>query len=127
MDKQITEGNILISEFMGPHYESTFAGKGRMRLYVGKRLGRANYEAHELEYHESFDWLMPVIEKIESLPTNKDGGEEFQFSITGDGISITRFDDGSGVIAERVNHIGLSKLMPTWEVVIEFIKWYNQK
>lgn len=74
----------------------------------------------KLAYNESWDLLMPVIEKIENLPTNKEQGEEYQFSITGDGVAITRYDDGSGVIAERVNEIGKSKLISSFEVVAAF-------
>ena len=74
----------------------------------------------QFRYNESWDELMPVIEKIESLPTNKEDGEQYQFSITGDGIAITKYDDGSGVISSRVNEIGKSKLMSAFEVVSNF-------
>ncbi len=74
----------------------------------------------KVAFNESWDLLMPVIEKIESLPTNKEEGEEFQFSITGDAVAITKYDDGSGIIASRVNDIGKSKLMSAFEVVAAF-------
>lgn len=74
----------------------------------------------KVAYNESWDLLMPVIEKIESLPTNKEEGEEFQFNITADGISITKYDDGSGIISSRVNEIGKSKLTSSFEVVSNF-------
>jgi hypothetical protein len=74
----------------------------------------------KIAFNESWDLLMPVIEKIESLPTKKDEGEEYQFSITGDGVTITKYDDGSGIIAQRVNEIGKSKLMSAFEVVAAF-------
>jgi hypothetical protein len=89
-------------------------------------LKGTNYKIHsdgnmgKLAFNESWDLLMHVIEKIESLPTNKDEGEEYQFSITGDGVAITKYDDGSGVIANRVNEIGKSKLMSSFEVVAAF-------
>jgi hypothetical protein len=74
----------------------------------------------KLAFNESMDLLMPVIEKIENLPTDKEKGEEYQFSITCGGIMITKFDDGSGVVAQKPNEIGKSKLQSTFEVVSNF-------
>jgi hypothetical protein len=76
----------------------------------------------KIAYNKSWDLLMPVIEKIENEPTNKEEGEQFQFSITGDGIAITKYDDGTGIVASRVNEIGKSKLQSTFEVVATFCK-----
>ena len=94
-------------------------------LDSGNEIGLDYYLNNKLKYNVSWDALMPVIEKIESLPTDTENAFEFQFSITGDGIAITQFDDGSGIIANRVNEIGKSKLQSTFEVVVEFIKWYT--
>ena len=112
----------LIANFMGwvdSPYPNLPNKVYTMDLSEGKSLDQFRYD-------ESWDELMPVIEKIESLPTNKEDGEEFQFSITGDGVSITQYDDGSGVIASRVNYIGKSKLESAYEVVFEFIKWWSK-
>ena len=60
-----------------------------------------------------FNWLMPVVEKIESL---------------GHGVTVYR----KGC---HINDIGLrstngfnhsSKIEQTYKAVVEFIKWYNQ-
>jgi len=50
-----------------------------IKMYL---IGR-NGHMGKLAFNESWDYLMPVIEKIESLPTDKVKGEEYQFSITG--------------------------------------------
>jgi len=110
MDKnKIFQCNQIIAQFMG----WTVA---EIRIYIVGRNGNMG----KLAYDEKWDLLMPVIEKIESLPTNVDEGEQYQFSITGDGVAITKFDDGSGVISSRVNEIGKSKLMASFEVVSNF-------
>jgi len=90
----------------------------RLRIYITLK----HPSMGKLSFHESWDLLMPVIEKIESEPTNKEDGEQYQFSISGDGISITKYDDGSGVIVSRVNEIGKSKLQSAFEVVALFCK-----
>ena len=118
MTPEQIEGNKLIAEFRG--YKNLHSPN----WYVG--YGRGFYIDDPICYHSSWDLLMPVIEQIESLPTDKESGSQFQFNITGDGISITQFDDGSGIIEQRANEIGKSKLKHSFEVVVEFIKWYNQ-
>ena len=68
---------------------------------------------HELKYHTEWNWLMPVVEKIESLGyvfTIQGGKAEF-----GEMISETRC-----FIAE-------GKLSSTYKAVIEFIKTYNNE
>lgn len=44
--------NKVIAEFMG--------------LNIDKGV-QADYMEHELKYHTSWDWLMPVIEKIQNI------------------------------------------------------------
>ena len=64
-----------------------------------------------MEYHTTWDWLMPVVEKIESLGyvfTIQGGKAEY-----GEMISETRC-----IIAE-------GKLSSTYKAVVEFIKLIN--
>ena len=73
------------------------------------------------EYHTSWDWLMPVVEKIECTTTDgKDNSdnffnviiEVFECNINGDGITV----------CEQ----GQTKLEGTYKAVVEFIQWYNE-
>ncbi len=52
--------NKLIAEFMGYVYEDD-------RFFMEDSEGVRLYEylPHELQYHSSWDWLMPVVKKIE--------------------------------------------------------------
>lgn len=106
--------------FQGCQYIALYMGwdAERLRIYITLKAPHMG----KVAFNESWDLLMPVIEKIESEPTNKDEGEQFQFSITGDGIAITKYDDGSGIVANRVNEIGKSKLQSSFEVVAVFCK-----
>ena len=106
--------------FQGCQYISLYMGWNSEELGIYLRLKAPSMG--KVAYNESWDLLMPVIEKIEGEPTNKEAGEEFQFSITGDGIAITKYDDGSGIVSSRVNEIGKSKLQSSFEVVAEFCK-----
>jgi len=106
--------------FRGIQYIALFMGwkPDKLRIYLAIKAPQVG----KLAFNESWDLLMPVIDKIESLPVND--GEKFQFNITGDGISITRYDDGSGIISQRANDSS-KKLQYSFEVVVEFINWYN--
>lgn len=108
--------------FRGIQYIALFMGwePDELRIYLAIKAPQVG----KLAFNESWDLLMPVIDKIETIKTINDS-EKFRFNITGDGISITRFDDGSGVISQRVND-STNRLQYAFEVVVEFIEWYNK-
>ena len=68
-EKQIIENNRLIAEFMG--WVLTNGFEGDIRYNVPKKVftdPRLCYiEPARMLYHSSWDWLMPVVEKIESI------------------------------------------------------------
>src|SRR5437773_1868401 len=57
---EVVEGNKLIAEFLGAKYDGrkywTFPD-GSMKIHS------PDYSS-QLKYHSSWDWLMPVVEKI---------------------------------------------------------------
>jgi len=66
--------NKLIAEFMGLELEETLEG---LFVYARKEQSPIKlndirtefYEVHELQYHTSWDWLMPVVEKcFDTIP-----------------------------------------------------------
>ena len=59
-EQEIIEGNKLIAEFMGYKFIEDWHQYWRLS---DKHLLLEN----ELKYHSSWDWLMPVVEKIEYL------------------------------------------------------------
>ena len=72
----------------------------------------------DLKFHSSWDWLMPVVEKIERL------GYE---------VVISRISCNINGILDRKNPItsivcgDISKKMDiTYDSIVEFIKWYNK-
>jgi len=110
--------NKLIAEFMGitPNEAGVY--------HVSKHKG---YDVENLNYHTSWDWLMPVVEKIENLNFEIDG------VITSADVHIVYGDcrivdeDGNGLF-EFYSHSTDSgdKLGATYKAVVEFIKWYNK-
>jgi hypothetical protein len=57
------ENNKMIAEFMG--YENVGTLNNPMYDYYDNYFQDGSYVPHELCYHKSWDWLMPVVNKIE--------------------------------------------------------------
>ncbi len=58
-DKPTIEGNKLISDFMD------LSRTDQNKYPFGQPITGVNFR--EAKYHTSWDWLMPVVEKIESI------------------------------------------------------------
>ena len=105
------ESNKLIAEFMGiESYEASG--------YTNYVYSEDNHRTEvDLSYHDSWDWLMPVVEKIESLG--------YELIITESRCKINHNTDHS---IEEVLHLELigSKIEVTYQAVVEFINQYNK-
>ena len=71
-------------------------------------------EAMSMIYHKSWDWIMPVVEKIESM------GIQFVFTQS----KIGFINEGTPVC---VIDSPESKKEKTYSAVVEFIIWHNKK
>jgi len=111
--------NEIIAEFMGliPDYMDS-------HLIVYKRGGFNNeiWRQNELKYHKSWDWLMPVIEKISNTEmTYKNVDKKFfpyprTFGMKDDhGEFMFRFNVGQLFIEEKL-------IDAAYKAVINFIK-----
>lgn len=75
------------------------------------------------KYNSSWDWLMPVIDKIESIYDNS-------IAVKINGIDCTISTGSQYAIAypEKDCHIeirGKNRFEATYKAVVKFIKWYN--
>lgn len=104
-----TENNKLIAEFM--EYPSNGFGK-----YICP-VKDIPVEADELPYHTSWDWLMPVVEKIEGC----DGVSDEEV------VTIEYHDCIIPYHQGEIRAIGAdSKIDAVYQAVVAFIKWYNE-
>jgi len=69
---EIIEGNQLIAEFHGWRHIPTPKGKGK-GYWDFPDWKKANWDAGSFQYHSSWDWLMPMLEKISRIPLPGDG------------------------------------------------------
>ena len=128
----IKEGNKLIAEFMGhslsggiwymPDY-SHYAYKGTHSFKIDC------FKTEQLSYNSSWDWLMPVVERIETISIYQ--AEQYgSFPVS---FAFLKVLNNYVVIvscaALKFNQIKMEnaiRLTATHEAVIEFIKWYNK-
>jgi hypothetical protein len=95
--------NELIAEFMGSpvnyEYDRPYPSKKRVKVI--------------LKYDTSWDWLMPVVEKISELPNVY--SVEIHIDATVRISSDSLFENLGGDIES------------CYKTVVEFIKWYNSQ
>jgi hypothetical protein len=116
MSKEIRSGNEVIAEFMElPHANQT--DNGTLYSHTDWEGGEWAYFADDLCYQKSWDWLMPVVEKIE--------GYGFSVFIHNDGCYIKPTYYFGNFPA--IGNIGDSKIGATYKAVLAFINWYNTK
>jgi len=96
-EQEIIEGNKLIAEFM--EYKIPKQTHNLDWIDYGGMF-------QPMKFHSSWDWLVPVIQKIFSLPFIEDS------------IMILKWADVN--LAWSRKEIG-----EIWESCVRFIKWYN--
>lgn len=110
------ESNKLIAEFMGVNIITIDDIRKNKNPYISSADGHLE---DDLKYHSSWDWLMPVIEKIETLgykfeknyqPIDKDWQS---LIVKGNDILYQEFSENS--------------LDSSYYVVVKFIKEYNKQ
>jgi hypothetical protein len=83
-----------------------------------RSTGLSIYKESAYHYHDSWDWLMPVVDKIEC--THDDKGDCFNvmmeaFECTISGLGLTLCLNGH------------TKMDATYKAVVEFIKEHNNE
>ena len=132
--EQILEGNKLIAEFMG--LSQGLPNETRWKKdWFEKEIGiRHSF----LFYHSDWNWLMEVVEKIESFEysveifksaSHNEPNKIFHRCVIEkmtnwniELLSLSEEDDNTGKQYVKTD----DKKLSTWTAVVEFIKWYNK-
>jgi hypothetical protein len=120
------EGNKLIAEFMGGEIRKgrkveTVMMDGVNGPFVSERVS-------DLKYHTSWEWLMPVVEKIEILSASIYWA--FSVEIRKNFCAVYCHEKGKqdGMIYQTPYGTNpKSKIVAVWDAVIAFIQWYNKQ
>lgn len=128
MTQEILEGNKLILEFMEfpvntkqVQFDSRiYYNVSSLNLPTGITIACED----QFDFNRSFDWLMPVVEKIEY-----DLKDTYCFDIKRYGVKVYHLGIKcyETIIYDKVlTDAGAnSKIESVYIAVIEFIKWYN--
>ena len=126
--KQINEGIRLIAEFDGVKIVKGIIMRSPDMHRASEYYGRKYNEG--LQYHFSWNWLMPVWEKIGNLESDKFQIEEVKIGRKGCYIKALTipYNINKRLSADYViGDDGCEQLFETtFRVIVEFIKWYNK-
>lgn len=137
--EEIIKGNCLIAEFMGMKHLSTHFDSHGFEQYswsVSNDISKQVYGYEgatcfldEEQFYTSWDWLIPVVEKIESIEDKHHGHFGVHIISNSCSIQATNFRS-QDKIANPPHYFAeytlTTKIVSTWIAVIEFINWHNQ-
>ena len=108
--KNIIENNKIIAEFLNLTSQVIFE-----QVWAVSENGKTNfYKKDELKFHSDWNWLMPVIEKIESL------GYKIDISKWENSQYCGIYLNGKKIAGNETS----TKIEAVYNACIEFIKWY---
>ena len=135
-----TENNKLIAEFMGGKYQPRTDSKlESVTVDVWEhhkektideiyKLGNYTYLMENVIFNSSWDWLMPVVEKIEVLEVgnNKDLKDIFVILKKGTCKIYVQTNSTLDKFYYEEYYFKGSLIENTYKAVVQFIKWYNE-
>lgn len=77
----------------------------------------------EMLFHSDWNWLMSVVDKIESIIFD----ENNSYNVTIGSTNYCVIQDSNGDTFEIIKDDGKTKLETVYNAVVEFIKFYNEK
>ncbi len=134
----ILEGNKMIAEFMGwkfiykgkdykvwnPDFKSEEEPPNDWVFATWIKDDFEEYMSRTLRYNLSWDWLMPVVEKIIQMPDTHITALNWLIKVEGDISQPVNYQVTSMRYLKRKDATFIGAY---YFVVIEFIKWHNQK
>ena len=103
------KNNKLIAEFLG-YIDNGCSEDG----FLIHPITNYDVEISSLKYHEDWNWLMEVVEKIESLG--------YRIEIVKHICRIYLSNKETIIISENI-----PKIEAVYNACVEFIKWYNNQ
>ena len=108
------ENNKIIAEFLSVKMHPCETIEKLKFLPMEERGLYNGYFVEDLKYHEDWNWLMEVVENIESLG--------YRIEIVKHICRIYLSNKETIIISENT-----PKIEAVYNAVVEFIKWYNNQ
>ena len=119
---EIVENNKLIGDFMEWKTPSIKIIENRNEKTTFPNGCEHN---DKLKYHSSWDWLMPVVEKIRRC--NSFGFKAVTIFGNGTQIKVYTIDKQIFECYPKINTEEATSLSVTHSAVVRYIEWYNNK
>jgi hypothetical protein len=151
--------NELIAEFMGGAWKTVYIGGVEHKQFYmpDDHITESRNVLTDLPYDTSWEWLMPVVEKIGLLYIKREDGSTLLFSrisvhietsgywqSTGQGafscsilgritkclnneVINTNFHKYEEIDVPHISVRSKSKIDAVYKAVVSFIKWYNEQ
>jgi hypothetical protein len=114
------ENNKLIAEFMGARRfmaTNEFELYGLIPIIEDGDNEKHFFCPHEMKFNTDWNWLMEVVEKIESL-----GYDVFI------NTCVCKVSDvGQNMFEDIECFVNNNKIQATYNACVEFIQWYNEQ
>lgn len=129
--EEILNGNKLIAEFMGYTWSKEGDGKTYLKKFIEQK-DIYSTKPDQLQYNSSWNWLMPVVEKIEHLYEQQKVYPIFEISVIRCRLALLHplkykvWTVGIAPVNTFDDIVASSKIEALWMVIIEFIKYYNE-
>lgn len=124
----VLDGNKLIAEFMGAKYDSEWRFLNNPTNPIEptwvfqecpSKDSCLNWGSEQLEYHDNWNWLMPVVEKIENMEVNN---VFYEVLIADRCCSISIGKESEHFWVSTGIFECSSKIDAVWQTVVKFIK-----
>jgi hypothetical protein len=112
---ETTENNKLIAEFMGVNITTIDDIRKNKNPYIASADGHLE---DDLKYHSSWNWLMPVVEKIEDY-------DEYDVEILQYGTKVLK--NSVEIITNVADFSFDKKIEHCYDAIVKFIKEYNKQ
>jgi hypothetical protein len=130
-DKEILEGNKLIKKFVGGDCMGILeTGGNPLRAYYPPEnieVFEAKGYITQLHYDQSWDALMPVVEKIEGMGYYSEIRRIVETEYPGNDKNHQVVSFSNSISEITYLKTEGSKIETVWKAVILFIQWYNNQ
>lgn len=108
----IAGGSALLAQFMNLTEGRSHNANG-LKIWVSTITGEVEHSG-ELKYHQSWDWIIPVVQRIK----NRTSVEDFNYHVT----LMTEYRDRKATVMElKVTQ----DILVVFLRCVEFVKWYS--
>ena len=128
---ELSKGNWLLAEFIGVKKTDIKDSFNEITYKLPECINDFMHCSHfgYLRFYDSWDWLMCVVDKIESLHPQNNSCTQFRVKISGKScVILDEFINGTDYEKDFLNlyfNFHDSRRSTVWNACVKFVQWYN--